>query len=357
MRPAPTRRCCSPTSAPTSSASNSLRAKAHNPVGRNKRSVALDLKRPAALEAFLHLARTADVVVEGFRPGVAARLGVDYESVRALNPDVIYCSVSGYGQDGPYRNHVGHDLNYISIAGIMGLTGNRGGAPVIPPNVIGDYAAGGLFAAFSILAAVVARANGAPGQYIDMAMSDGALSLANLAVCDYLSSGIPPRPGEYFLLGGLPCYNVYQCADGKWLSVACMEPWFWERLCRRLDCPQFIATQFDPASAEPMFAHLRAAFRTRPRDAWFAELAADEICATPVYGIEEAIRDPHNLARGMLVELEDPQCGRVTQVGVAPKFSATPGSVRTLAPTPGQHTVEVLREVGYEDHQIAGLGA
>lgn len=331
------------------------KARLHNPVGRNKRSIALDLKDGAMRDVCLRLIEGADIMVEGFRPGVARRLGLDYESVREVNPEVIYCSVSGYGQDGPYRDFVGHDLNYISIAGIMGLTGYRNGPPVIPPNIMGDYAGGGLFAAFSILAAVVSRIHTGKGQYIDMAMSDGALSLANLAVCDYLSSGIPPRPGEYFLLGSLPCYNVYQTADGKWLSIACMEPWFWKKLCERLDCPQFTADQFNEASFDGIFVHLRETFRRKSRDAWFAELSQDEICVTPVYGIEEAIDDPHNRARKMFVELEDAEFGTIKQVGIAPKFSATPGEARTLAPEPGQHTAEILREIGCAEAEIAQL--
>lgn len=333
------------------------KAKMHNPVGRNKRSVVLDLKNPDAQSAFLRLVRTADILVEGFRPDVAERLGIDYENIRKINPDIIYCSISGYGQTGPYRNYVGHDLNYISIAGILGMIGSQRGEPVIPPNIMGDYAAGGLFAAFSILAAVISRKNGGTGQYIDMAMSDGALSLANLAVCDYINSGTPPRPMEYFLLGSLPCYNVYQCSDGKWISIACMEPWFWERLCRRLGCPQFIDTQFDTKHIEIMFTYLREIFRTRPRDAWFTDLANDEICVTPVYNIEEAVQDPHNIARNMLVKINNDEYGPITQVGIAPKFSATPGSVRTLAPMPGQHTAEILRSLGYKDSDIAHLVA
>lgn len=331
------------------------KARLHNPVGRNKRSIALDLKNEKMREICLRLIAGADIVVEGFRPGVAKRLGIDYDSVRTINREVIYCSISGYGQDGPYRDFVGHDLNYISIAGIMGLTGNHNGAPVIPPNIMGDYAGGGLFAAFSILAAVISRTHTGQGQYIDMAMSDGALSLANLAVCDYLSSGVPPRPGEYFLLGSLPCYNVYLCADGKWLSLACMEPWFWKKLCERLECPQFIHEQFNEASFAAMFDHLRAQFRRKSRDAWFAELSQDEICITPVYGIEEAVDDPHNRARKMFVELEDAEFGKIKQVGIAPKFSATPGEARTLAPEPGQHTAEILREMGCAEAEIAQL--
>jgi crotonobetainyl-CoA:carnitine CoA-transferase CaiB-like acyl-CoA transferase len=333
----------------------SERSKAFLPMGRNKRSVALDLKDERMREAFFRLVDRADVVVEGFRPGVAARLGVDYQAVSRRNPRAIYCSISGYGQSGPHAPLPGHDLNYISLAGTLGMIGWPGQAPAIPLNVIADFAGGGLYAAFAVLAALVARERTGRGQYVDMAMCDGVMSLACLAASDYFSSGIPPRPGEYFLNGSLPCYNVYATADGGWLSIACMEPWFWKRLCAALGCEQYADAQFESEKFPEMFEFLRRRFREKTRDAWFAELKDQEICATPVYGLEEALADPHARARGMVEELEDPEFGTIRQVGVAPKFSETPGQVRTLAPRPGQHTQEVLREAGYSDEEIAAL--
>ncbi len=290
------------------------RARVFNPVGRNKRSIALDLKHATARDACLRLMSQADIVVEGFRPGVAKRLGVDYDVVRERNPGLIYCSVSGYGQDGPYSDLVGHDLNYISLGGVLGMTGWPDQPPAIPVNVIGDFAAGGLYAAFAVMAAVEARHATGRGQYIDMAMSDGVMSLANLAVSDYFTSGEPPRPGRYFLNGSLPCYNVYQTADGKWLSIGCMEPWFWAKLCTRLGCEQFAEEQYNEEKFSEIFAFLRA--------------------------------------REMLVELEHPEFGTVQQVGIAPKFSETPGSVRTLPARCGAHTAEVLREAKFSEAEI-----
>ena len=335
----------------------SERARSFNPVGRNKRSVALNLKSPNALDACLRLMSEADIVVEGFRPGVAKRLGVDYESVRQRNPGVIYCSISGYGQEGPYADLVGHDLNYISLGGALGMTGWPDQPPAIPVNIIGDFAGGGLYAAFAVLAAVQARHTTGKGQYIDMAMSDGVMSLANLAVSDYFTSGEPPHPGRYFLNGSLPCYNVYQTADGKWLSIGCMEPWFWTRLCTRLGCEQFAEVQFDEERFPEIFAFLRACFIERTRDEWFADLRQDEICVTPVYALDEAVADPHMRARGMLVELEHPEFGAVQQVGIAPKLSETPGSVRTLPSRCGAHTEEVLREASFSAAEIEELAS
>ncbi|MHC4422966.1 MAG: CaiB/BaiF CoA transferase family protein [Planctomycetota bacterium] len=335
----------------------SERNKAFLPMGRNKRSVALDLKDEAMREAFLRLAEGADVVVEGFRPGVATRLGIHYQAVKARNPRIIYCSISGYGQSGPHASLPGHDLNYISLAGILGAIGWPGQPPSIPLNILADFAGGGLFAAFAVLAALVSRQQTGRGQYIDMAMSDGVMSLACLAASDYFSSGTPARPGEYFLNGAYPCYNVYATADDKWLSVACTEPWFWRNLCRVLGCEEYVEEQFNPDKFPEMFAFLRRKFREKTRDEWFATLKDQEISATPVYGLEEALADPHNRARGMISELEHPEYGKIAQIGVAPKFSATPGRVRTLAPKPGEHTEEVLWEVGFSKEEIARLTA
>ncbi len=333
------------------------RTQAFNALGRNKRSVGLNLKEPRAQQAFLRLARGADVVVEGFRPGVAKRLGVDYEAVKAVNPRVIYCSLSGYGQTGPYSGLVGHDINYISIGGALGMIGWPGQAPAIPMNIIADFAGGGLYAAFAILAAIIARGKTGSGQYIDMAMSDGVTSLITFIANQYFAGGHVPRPGEDFLNGAVPSYHVYETADGRWLSIGCLEPWFWQELCQALGCPEFIPHQNNREKFAEMFEFFRRKFRERTRDEWFEELRQRDICVAPVYSLDEVFTDPHVQARGMVAEVPHPQFGPVRMVGIAPKFSETPGAVRRLAPKRGEHTGEVLKEAGYSEGEIEEMRA
>jgi len=333
----------------------SERGMAFNALGRNKRSIGLNLKDDAAREAFLRLADNADVVVEGFRPGVVKRLGVDYEAVSRRNPRIVYCSLSGYGQTGPYAGLVGHDINYISLGGALGMIGWPGQPPSIPMNIIADFAGGGLYAAFAILAAIIAREKTGRGQYVDMAMSDGVTSLMAMMVGQYFGAAHVHRPGQDLLNGAAPFYNVYETADGKWLSIGCLEPWFWQELCQALGCEEFVPHQNDREKFPEMFDFLRRKFREKSRDEWFEELRQRDICVAPVYSLDEVFADPHVQARGMIAEVQHPQFGTVRQVGVGPKLSVTPGSVRTTAPKRGEHTEEVLLEAGYSAAEVATL--
>jgi len=331
------------------------RAQAFNALGRNKRSLGLNLKSEEAREVFYALVRDADVVVEGFRPGVVKRLGVDYETVAAINPRVVYLSLSGFGQTGPYAPLVGHDINYISIGGALGVTGWPGQPPAIPMNLIADFAGGGLFAAFSIVVALQARERTGRGQYIDMAMSDGVLSLLSSAASSVLAGGKPPLPGQFMLNGAAPHYNVYECADGEWFSLGSLEPWFWDNLCRAMGREDFIPHEYNQAMYPEISAHFRERFKTKTRQEWFEELSKTDICAAPVLRLDEVLADPHNVARGMVVEVEHPHLGTVKQVGIAPKFSETPGKVRSTAPLSGQHTDDVLRGLGYDEARVQAL--
>jgi crotonobetainyl-CoA:carnitine CoA-transferase CaiB-like acyl-CoA transferase len=333
------------------------RTLAYNPLRRNKRSVGLNLKDPAAQEAFLRMAEGADVVVEGFRPGVVKRLGVDYEAVSKRNPRIVYCSLSGYGQTGPYANLVGHDINYISVGGALGAIGWPGTPPAIPLNVIADFAGGGLYSAFAILAAIVAREKTGRGQYIDMAMSDGVTSLLAMATGQFFSAGHVPKPGVDFLNGGIPAYHVYECADEKWLSIGSLEPWFWAETCKAMGCEEYIPHQNNREKFPEIFEFLRGRFKERTRDEWFEELRQRDICVAPVYSLDETFSDPHVLAREMVIEVDHPEFGKVRQVGIGPKFSETPGGVRATGPERGRDTDEVLREAGCTDDELKAMRA
>ena len=325
-------------------------------LNRNKRSLALNLKGEAGKGIFFKLAETADVLVEGFRPGVVKRLGVDYGSLSRINPRLVYCSITGYGQDGPYRDLVGHDLNYIAMAGALGLVGQRGGPPVIPMNWLADFAGGGLHAAFGIVVALMARQNTCRGQYVDVAMTDGVLSLLSGVVANHSVSGLEFRRGETALNGGVPFYNVYETADGKYICVGCFEPWFWANLCRALGREDFIPHQHaDGQKREEIFAFLRQAFLTRTRDEWFDYLMAKEVCVGKVYSLDETAADPHLRSRQMVLDASHPLVGHMTQVGILGKLSDTPGQIRSPAPTLGQHTGEGLSQLGYSAVKLAEL--
>ncbi len=331
------------------------RALAFNALRRNKRSIILNFRHDEARRIFYRLAETADVVVEGFRPGVVKRLGVDYETISAINPRIVYCSLSGYGQDGPYAGMVGHDINYISIAGALGMIGWPDQPPAIPLNVIADFAAGGLHAAYGILAALLARDKTGRGQHVDIAMTDGVLYLLTLAVTQHLASGVVPRPGEEVLSGGAPFYNVYQTKDGRWLGVGSLEPHFFVNLCRALGREDLIPLQNDTSRWGEIFDAFRAEFRKKTRDEWFAILKETDTAVTPVLDLDEALNDAHNRHREMVVEMNHLTLGKVRQVGIGTKLSDTPGAVRSLAPHPGEHTDEVLSQLDYDSGRITAL--
>ena len=328
-------------------------------LGRGKRSIGLNLKHERARGIFYGLAETADVVLEGFRPGVVKRLGVDWETLRGRNPRLVYCSLSGFGQTGPYAAHVGHDVNYIAAAGALGMIGDpdAGGRPAIPVNIIADFAGGGLMAAFGIVCALQARERTGEGQYIDAAMTDGVLSLITSALAGFAGAGADMRPARHQLNGGAPYYSVYETADGRWFSVGAMEPYFFANLCQALGCPEFSGDQAadDEARRAEMREAFAAAFKTRSADEWHRILNETDVCAKPVLSLQETLDDPHNIARGMVVEVPTPDGGTMPQAGVAPKLSATPGRVRSGAPVRGQNSEALLAEIGIPASELAEL--
>ncbi len=332
------------------------RAIAYSARERNKRSIVLNLKSEPARKIFYQLAERADVIVEGFRPGVVKRLAVDYDTIKEINPRLIYCSLSGYGQDGPYHNLVGHDINYISIGGALGIIGTPGGAPAIPSNLIADFAAGGMNATIGILAALMARERTGKGQYVDIGMADGVVSLMAFALSAYFDSGKVPERGNELLTGGVANYSVYETKDGKYLSIGCLEPWFYENLCRALGREDFIPHQgASGKKREEIFSAFREIFRTRTRDEWFDYLSQWDICVGKVYELDELATDPQLAHRKMILELDHPKFGKVRQAGISVKLSETPGSIRSFSPTLGQHTEEVLLDLGYSKEGIEEL--
>jgi len=324
-----------------------------NAVARNKRSIALNLKSEPGRDIFLRLARDADVVVEEFRPGVAKRLGIDYELLSGLNPKLIYCAVTGFGQTGPYRDLVGHDLNYIAQAGALGLIGRKGQLPAIPLNLLADYAGGGMHAAIGVLAALVARNQTGRGQYVDIAMLDGVMLLLAQALSTYFSNRKVPERGTQPGDGGAPFYNMYETSDGKIITIASMEPWFYANLCRALDCEQYIGGQYERDKWPEMFEHFARTFKTRTRDEWWDILTRADICVGRMLTLDELESDPQVRARNMIVEVETGSGETVKQVGVSVKLSETPGSIRSLAPTLGQHSDAILADLGYSPQDVA----
>lgn len=332
-----------------------LRLAGSSPIRRNSRSIGLNLKSDEGREVFYKLAASADVIMEGFRPGVAKRLGIDYETIRALQPGIIYASLSGYGQDGPYAGYVGHDINYQGVAGILGLSGDPDGPPAIPGMATADDA-GGISAALAILVAYVSKQRTGIGQYLDVSMVDTLITMMFLPIDQYISSGEVPHRGKTMLTGLYPWYNVYEAKDGKYLSVGAVEPWFYENLCRLLGREDFAPDQYAESERQAeIFEAFREIFRTKPRDEWVAELMPAETCVAPIYSLDEVVRDRHLQQRQMIVESEGPDKTMRKQVGFMVKFSETPGQIRRPGPELGQDTGELLAELGYDDRAIEAM--
>jgi crotonobetainyl-CoA:carnitine CoA-transferase CaiB-like acyl-CoA transferase len=322
---------------------------------RNSRAIALDLKSPEGRQVFHRLVEKADAIQEGFRPGVADRLGIGYEAVRKIKPDIVYASVTGYGQNGPCRDAVGHDLNYVSMAGLIHLNGRAGGAPVIPGTLIGDFAAGGMSAAVHILAALLRRQSTGEGAYCDVSITDAAFEINKMAIGAFLASKEEPRRGEAFYSGMYPWYDIYETKDGKFVSVGAVEPYFYENLCRTIGREDLVDQQFAVDRREEIRKEFTETFKSKTCADWVALFEGVNACFTPVNSAGEAADDRQMRARGMVTEVEHPVHGKVTIVGTMLKLDGQPLDVRSWNLWPGQHTDEILEEHGYSSNQIAEL--
>jgi alpha-methylacyl-CoA racemase len=323
---------------------------------RDMQRALFDLKADAGRGAFLRLAAGADVVIESFRPGVVDRLGIGYDAVRARNPGVVYCSTTGYGQDGPYSQWAGHDINYLALGGYLDCTGrDADGGPALPGATIGDGAGGGMHAVIAILAALVHRAANGEGAYLDVSVADGVLSLMSLHLDEHLATGAIPGPRHDLLTGRFACYDVYPCRDGKWLAVGAIEPAFYANLCRALGCEQWLEHQRDDAVQDRIRTDFRAAFAARDRDDWVAELGPADTCVAPVASVPEVVDDPHFAARETFATAHEPEHGDFRQLGrvlAGMRRDTTTIPVRTGTVT---DTGALLRAAGFSDEEIAAL--
>ncbi|MDA0352261.1 MAG: CoA transferase [Chloroflexi bacterium] len=329
--------------------------RAYNSLSRNKRSIIVDLRQEEGRQIVHDLAKDADIFLEGFRPGVTDRLGVGYEAISKTNPKIVYASLSGYGQTGPYNHMVGHDINYISVGGALGQIGRPGQKPSIPANIVADFAGGGLMTAFSILAALQGVHTTGKGQHVDMGMADGVLYLLASQTGGVLAGGESPGPGDGMLTGARPFYDAYECADGKYLSLGSLEPQFWAALCETLGRSDLQPHQQNPDKQAEIGEFLGTTLKTKSRDEWFAMMKPIDICVAPVLSLAESLENEQMLARQMVVEVEDPKLGMIKHVGIGPKFSGTPGKVHSTAPRRGQHTDEVLASIGRDTSAVGAL--
>jgi alpha-methylacyl-CoA racemase len=318
---------------------------------RNRRSLALDLKRPEAVEAVLRMAEASDALIEGFRPGVMERLGLGPEVVRARNPRLVYGRMTGWGQEGPMALRAGHDINYIALTGALHAMGRAGAPPAPPLNLVGDYGGGGMLLAFGLLAALLERERSGEGQVVDAAMVDGAALLMAPIFGMKARGRWSDRRAANMLDGAAPFYDSYECADGRYVAVGPIEPQFFEDMLVRMGLePKLFDGRMDPAKWPAQKALLAAAFGTRRRDEWTAFFVDSDACVTPVLTMSEACNHPHNAVRGTFLERDG-----AMQPAPAPRFSRTPGELRRPPPLRGEHGREILSEFGFEPGEIDAL--
>jgi crotonobetainyl-CoA:carnitine CoA-transferase CaiB-like acyl-CoA transferase len=324
-------------------------------LNRNKKSIVLNLKREKGKEIFHRLSEKADIIIEGFRPGVVSRLGIGYEGISRINERIVYCSLSGYGQNGPYRDRPGHDINYVGLGGILGLTGTKGSRPVIIGGQVADIT-GAFLSVIGILLALRAREKTGKGQYIDIAMLDGVVSWLPGYLGEYMATGTIPDRSTMMLNGGCAFYNVYETKDGRFLSLGAIEPHFWRNVCKEIGHERLIPDQFGPPHKQKeMILKLRKTFKQKTLEEWTELFAGKDVPCEPVLTFDALLSNPQVLFREMITEIDHPKEGKIKQVGIPIKLSATPGKIGTPAPSLGQHTYEILTEAGMTREEITAL--
>lgn len=313
-------------------------------LNRNKKSVTLDLKTDEGKDQFLQMVGKADVVVESFRSGVMKRLGLDFPVLEKINPRLIYCAISGYGQTGPYAEMPGHDINYISYAGLLELMGEKDGKPIVPAVQVADLAGGAYPAVTGILLALLEREKSGKGQFIDISMMDGVISLLQSTLPNYLMKNIPSKRGEQMLSGGLACYEVYQTKDGRWLAVGALEMKFWRIFCQKLGKPEWIPLLNEPDEVQYKLTHdIQTVMYTKTLAEWMDIFEDAEACVSPVLTFAELVNHPQVQVRRMFETIEQDGIP-VKHIGIPIKLSRTPGKIRTAAPKLGEHTEYYLNQ-------------
>ncbi len=327
-------------------------------AGRGLSRMRIDLKSEGGKEVFLRLAEKADVVIESYRPGVAARLGIGYEDVSKRNPGIVYCSTTGYGQEGPASKWAGHDLNYLAVAGFLACSEPRAdGGPPIPGATIADSAGGGMHAVIAILAALVRRGTSGRGTYLDVAATDGVLCRTSLAIDLFLATGELAGPRQTLLTGRYACYDVYECSDGRWISVAAIEPHFYANLCRLLGLEKYGSKQDDDGAQDEIRRAFAARFKQRSQDEWVALLAPADTCVAPVRTLPEVVQDEHLRARGSFVSAVHPEEGRFEQTAALLAGGHRDTPPHTVRPADETDTDDLLQRAGLDASETLKLRA
>lgn len=321
-------------------------------VRRNKEHITLNLKSDAGREIFFRLLKEADVVMEGFRPGVVKKLGIDYETVKTLNPGIIYCSITGYGQTGTMKDRAGHDVNFLGVSGVLDLIGEKENPPAIPGVQIADIFGGAMNAVTGILLALHARTRTGKGQYIDISMTDGCVQLLSLALDFQYLTGEAAVRSDSMLSHRYAFYNTYETKDKKYLTLGALEPRFWKTFCEHMGVPEYASLQFDDSRRVEITSCLRDIFKTRTLASWEAEFADLDICWGPVRTLDEVMDDSDFKKRGIVAEINGSNGEKTGTIGIPVLLSGTPGSLRTPPVPFGSSTDKILKEIGYSEYEI-----